>query len=55
MVILAWLGVPVLATLVAVGWTQWASRPARPHGMHQSVAEYERFRQALSATTRRQP
>ena len=46
--VLAWLGVPAAATVLAIGWVHWTSRPRGPVETNQSLAEYDRFRQAMS-------
>jgi hypothetical protein len=53
MEILAWLGVPIAATLVAIGWTHWSSRERGPAQPHDTVAAYERFRSAMGRDERR--
>ncbi|HVS67632.1 MAG TPA: hypothetical protein VHE56_03705 [Mycobacteriales bacterium] len=46
--VLAWLGVPAVATLVAIVWVNWAARPRGPVETEQSLAERERFKAAFS-------
>jgi hypothetical protein len=46
--VLAWLGVPAAATLVAIVWVNWAARPRGPVETEQSLAERERFKAAFS-------
>jgi hypothetical protein len=46
--VLAWLGVPAVATLVAIVWVNWAARPRGPVEIEQSLAERERFNAAFS-------
>lgn len=49
MSILAWtLGLPTVATVLAIGWVHWATRPRGPIEARESVAQYERFRAAMS-------
>jgi hypothetical protein len=50
--VLAWLGVPALATLVAIVWVNWAARPRGPVETEQSLAERERFKAAFSRPER---
>jgi hypothetical protein len=51
MAILAWtLGLPTVATMMAIGWVHWASRPRGPVGVHESVAQHERFKAALAGS-----
>lgn len=59
---LAWLSVPIVATLGAIAWTRWASRPRRPEGVVESVENYRRLRAAMDPASsavrrrgRRQP
>jgi hypothetical protein len=53
MAALAWLAIPVAATLVAIGWVTWTGRSRRPADAHDSVARYERFRQAIEGPPHR--
>jgi hypothetical protein len=56
--ILVWtLGFPTVATVLAIIWVMWSSRPRGPAEPHESVAEHERFTRALAAplATRRVP
>jgi hypothetical protein len=53
MSILAWLGVPAGATVLAIAWVHWSNRPRGPIATHESMAEHERFTKALAATTGR--
>jgi outer membrane lipoprotein-sorting protein len=46
--VLAWLGIPVLATLAAIVWVMWTSRPRARQDVSDSVAGYERFKAALA-------
>jgi hypothetical protein len=49
MTILVWtLGFPTVATLFAIAWVVWSSRPRGPAETHDSVAAHERFKQALA-------
>ena len=48
MAALAWLGIPICATLLAVLWATWANRPAGPADVHESVEHHQRFKDALS-------
>jgi hypothetical protein len=47
MAALAWLTIPVAATLAAIAWVTWTGRPRRPADAHDSMARHERFRQAI--------
>ncbi|MDQ1697674.1 MAG: hypothetical protein QOJ03_3027, partial [Frankiaceae bacterium] len=52
MAILAWtLGLPTVATVMAIGWVHWAARPRGPAKALDSVAEHERFNAAMTAKT----
>ncbi|HWC35367.1 MAG TPA: hypothetical protein VG650_11120 [Mycobacteriales bacterium] len=46
--VLAWLGAPAVATLVAIVWVNWAARPRGPVETEESLAERERFKAAFS-------
>jgi hypothetical protein len=47
--ILVWtLGLPTVATALAVVWVMWSSRPRGPIETHVSVAEHERFKRAMA-------
>ena len=48
MIVLAWLAVPIGATILAIAWTHWTSRPRRPLETHESVADFEKFRTAMA-------
>jgi hypothetical protein len=49
--ILAWtLGLPTVATAVAIAWVHWATRPRGPVEVHESVAAHERFKAALTSS-----
>ncbi len=51
MTILAWtLGLPVAATLVAIWWTHWSSRPRGPEEAFDTVQAYERFKHAIDGS-----
>jgi hypothetical protein len=51
--ILVWtLGLPTVATVLAVLWVMWSSRPRGPVQTHESVAEHERFKRAMAGQTR---
>lgn len=49
--VLAWLGAPALATLIAIVWVNWAARPRGPVETEQSLAERERFKAAFARPT----
>lgn len=44
---LAWWAIPVVATLLAIGYVSWASRPKPREDVHDSLKAHERFRAAL--------
>lgn len=49
MAILAWtLGLPTVATAMAIVWVHWATRPRGPMETRESVAQHERFKAALA-------
>jgi hypothetical protein len=43
-----WWAIPAGATLLALLWAAWTSRPKRVQDPEDSVAGYARFRQALA-------
>jgi hypothetical protein len=47
--VLAWLGVPAGATVLAILWVHWASRVRGPVETSESLAERERFKAAFAA------
>ena len=50
MAILAWtLGLPTVATAMAILWVHWATRPRGPVEPRESVAQHERFKAALAS------
>jgi hypothetical protein len=51
---IAWWGIPIGATLLAMLWVTWRSRPRHPPGTRESVEEYARFRAALTAALQRE-
>ncbi|PYC67061.1 hypothetical protein C7C46_30645 [Streptomyces tateyamensis] len=51
MAALAWLGIPVVAGVIAVLWAAWAARPRRATGDGASLAEHERFLAAMERST----
>jgi len=46
--VLAWLIVPAVATVVAIVWVNWSARPRGPVETHESLAERERFVNAMA-------
>lgn len=49
MIILVWtLGLPTVATLLAIAWVSWSTRPRGPAETHESVAAHERFKNAMA-------
>jgi hypothetical protein len=54
MAILVWtLGLPTVATILAILWVHWAQRPRGPVETHESVAAYERFKAAIGSGSQR--
>ena len=47
---IAWWAIPIVATLLAIAWAAFVSRPKPPADPHDSVAEYARFRAALDGS-----
>jgi hypothetical protein len=52
--VLAWLGVPAAATILAIVWVQWSSRTRGPVETSESLAERERFVAAFSPPPQQQ-
>jgi hypothetical protein len=50
--VLAWLGAPAVATLLAIVWVNWAARPRGPVETEESLAERERFKAAFNRPVR---
>jgi len=47
--ILLWtLGLPTVATLLAIGWVVWSTRERGPAQTQDSVAAHERFKKAMA-------
>jgi hypothetical protein len=44
---LAWWLIPLAATVLAVVWAAWRSRPRRPADAHVAMEDMARFRQAM--------
>lgn len=51
MEVLAWLGIPLGATLLAVAWVSWAGRTRPPVDPADSVESWRRFQDTLAATS----
>jgi hypothetical protein len=45
---MAWWLIPITATLLAVVWVSWNSRPRRPADPHDTLAAHRRFTEALT-------
>ena len=55
MAILVWtLGLPTVATAIAIVWVHVASRPRGPVETHESVAAHERFKAAFAPSSTQQ-
>jgi hypothetical protein len=51
MAILVWtLGLPTVATLLAIVWVHWSQRPRGPIETRESVEAYERFKAAIASS-----
>jgi hypothetical protein len=48
---IVWWTVPLLAFVLAIVWVSIANRPRPPVDPHDSVAEHERFREAMGRQT----
>jgi hypothetical protein len=46
--VLAWLGIPAVATLLAIVWVHWSARARGPVETSESLAERERFKAAFA-------
>jgi hypothetical protein len=46
-----WWSIPIGATLLAVLWAAWASRPKPPADTHDSLQSHQRFRAAMEHDT----
>jgi len=44
-----WWLIPIGATVLAIAWASWASRPKPRADVHDTLQSYERFRRALGA------
>ena len=44
---MAWWSVPLVAFVLAIVWVSVANRPRPPADPHDSVAEHQRFREAM--------
>ena len=42
------LGLPTVATLLAIAWVSWSTRDRGPAQTHESVAAHERFKKAMA-------
>jgi phage gp37-like protein len=51
MTAVAWWGIPLGATLLAVVWVAWAGRRRPPADTHATVSSYQRFRSAMEHDT----
>ena len=49
MTVLAWLAIPLAATIVAIVWAYVAARPRRSADALDTMAAYERFRSAMAS------
>jgi hypothetical protein len=52
--VLAWLGVPAAATILAILWVNWSARSRGPIEVKDSLAERERFKAAFAPTSQSQ-
>jgi hypothetical protein len=48
---MAWWLIPITATLLAIAWVSWSSRPRRPADPHHTLAAHRRFTEALTPPT----
>jgi hypothetical protein len=47
MQVLAWLLIPLVATVLGLLWAAWRSREPKPVDPHQGMEEMARFREAM--------
>lgn len=47
MQVLAWLLIPLVATVLGIAWVVWRSREPKPVDPEQGMEEMARFRQAM--------
>ena len=47
MTVLAWLAIPLVATVLAVLWVLWRARPRPPADIHETLGDYERFKEVF--------
>lgn len=52
---IVWWSVPLVAFVLAIVWVSIANRPRPPVDPHDSVAEHERFREAMGRQTDSRP
>jgi hypothetical protein len=50
---MAWWSVPLVAFVLAIVWVSVANRPRPPADPHDSVAEHQRFREAMDRSIAR--
>jgi hypothetical protein len=58
MQVLAWLLIPLVATLLGIAWVVWRSREPKPVDPEQGMEELARFREAMAKplpSLRREP
>lgn len=58
MQVLAWLLIPLVATLLGIAWVVWRSREPKPVDPQQGMEELARFREAMAKplpSLRREP
>ncbi|MGN6090523.1 MAG: hypothetical protein ACTHMZ_12345 [Actinomycetes bacterium] len=55
MEVIVWWTIPLVATVLALVWVFWVSRPRPPEDLHESLESYERFKAALEPRPSRRP
>lgn len=53
MTVLWWLIPAAGATLLAMAWVAWSTRTRRPADTHETLEDYERFKEAMGREPRR--
>ncbi|MDQ1747237.1 MAG: hypothetical protein QOD07_1500 [Frankiaceae bacterium] len=49
------LGLPTVATVLAIAWVAWSTRERGPAQTHESVAAHERFKKAMAKQSGAKP
>lgn len=52
MEVIVWWTIPLVATVLALLWVLWVSRPRPPEDLHESLESYQRFKKAMTREER---